>query len=122
MIYLLGSVGTLALLIFALADIISGHGDHIKNLDKMTWIFIVILVPLVGAILWFLVGREWGGAAQNLGSFGDSRRAEAVGFGASSSTEDELAALEREIAFHENQDRIRRLEAELKAKGQTASE
>ncbi|TBN56102.1 PLDc_N domain-containing protein [Glaciihabitans arcticus] len=122
MIYLLGSVGTLALLIFALADIISGHGDHIKNLDKMTWIFIVILVPLVGAILWFLVGREWGNTAENLGSFGDSRRAEAVGFGAPSSTEDELAALEREIAFHENQDRIRRLEAELKAKGQTASE
>jgi len=117
MIYLLGSVGTLALMIFALADIISGHGGHIKHLDKMTWVIIVIILPLVGSILWFVVGREWGGASETLGSFGDARRAEAIGFGAPSSTEDELAALDREIAFHERAERIRKLEAELKAKG-----
>jgi hypothetical protein len=33
-----------------------------------------------------------------------------------STTEQELAALEREIEFHENQERIRRLEAEVEAR------
>ena len=119
MFYLLGSVGTVIIMIFALADIISGHGNHIKHLDKMTWVIIVIILPLIGSVLWFVVGREWGGVEDNLGSFGDSRRAEAIDFG-TRTTEEELAALDREIAFHERQDRIRKLEAELKARGETS--
>ena len=49
-----------------------------------------------------------------LGSFGDARREGAVP--ERSSTEADLAAVEREIAFHEKQAEIRRLEAKLEAK------
>jgi hypothetical protein len=117
MLFLIGSGLGLVLVIFALADVIAGDGSHIKNLDKLTWVFVIILLPVIGSILWFIVGREWGGASRHdLGSFGSPQRAQAAGFTELSTTERELAALEAEIAFHEKQDRVRKLEAELEAK------
>ena len=117
MIFAIGSAAYLFLVIFALVDIIGGPGSHIRNLDKMTWVFIVIIVPLIGSIVWFLVGREYGASSSGtLGSFGDPRRAQAAGFTAPLSTEAELAALDAEIARAEKEARIRRLEAELERK------
>lgn len=117
--YLIFTVATIALMVFVLADIISGGPEKFKNLDKVWWVIIVIILPLVGSILWFLVGREYT-ANDNLGSFGDPRRADAAGFRSASptlsSTEAQLAALDREIEAHEKEARIRRLEAELEAK------
>jgi len=116
--YLILPVLTIALMVFVLADIISGGPEKFKNLDKVWWVIIVIILPLVGSILWFLVGREYNGREEYV-SFGDSRRADAVGFTSSpslSSTEAELAALDREIAAYEKDQRIRKLEAELEAK------
>jgi len=116
MIFAIGSAAYLFLVIFALVDIIGGNGSHIRNLDKMTWVFIVIIVPLVGSIAWFLAGREYDRSGPQHGSFGDPRRAQAAGFTAPLSTEAELAALEAEIARAEKEDRIRRLEAEIERK------
>jgi len=107
--------------ILALADIISGGPDKFKNLDKLTWVFIVIIIPVIGSILWLVVGREWGSAPAQFSSFGDPRRAEAVGFTQPLSTEAELAALEREIERAEKQDRIRRLEAQVEEKRRAQS-
>jgi len=103
-------------LVLTLADIISGGPDKFKNLNKLTWVFIVIIIPLAGSVLWLVVGREWGVSRQQMGSFGDPRRAEAAGFTPQLSTEAELAALDREIERAEKQDRIRRLEAQVEEK------
>ena len=112
--YMIFTVATIAFMVFVLADIISGGPEKFKNLDKIMWVIIVILLPLIGSILWFLVGREYEPREQ-LGSFGDPRRVDALPVHYSS-TEVELAALDREIAFHEKQDRIARLEAEAEAR------
>jgi hypothetical protein len=116
MIFAIGSAAYLFLVIFALVDIIGGNGSHIRNLDKMTWVFIVIVVPLIGSIAWFLAGREYGSSSGSLGSFGDPRRAQAAGFTAPLSTEAELAALDAEISRAEKDAKLRRLEAELERK------
>ena len=116
---------TIALMVFVLADIISGGPEKFKNLDKIMWVIIVIILPLVGSILWFLVGREYS-SSDNLGSFGDPRRADAAGFSSASptlsSTEAELAALDREIEAYEKKQRIRKLEAEIEARKAKGSE
>jgi len=81
----------------------------------MMWVFLVVLLPLIGSIVWFVAGREYT-APVSLGSFGDPRRSAAVPSSAQRrpmTTEEELAALDAEIAFHEKQDRIARLEAEV---------
>ncbi|MFM9918771.1 PLDc N-terminal domain-containing protein [Lacisediminihabitans sp. H27-G8] len=104
----------LLVMVFALVDIIRADRWSIRHLDKSIWIIIVILLPLIGAVLWFILGRDYGQAVDR-GSFGDPRRREAV-VQPESSTERELAALEREIAQYEQDDRIRRLEAKLRAR------
>ncbi|MGN6426110.1 PLDc N-terminal domain-containing protein [uncultured Leifsonia sp.] len=103
------------LFVVALIDIILRTGDQIRHLPKVAWVFIVILLPLIGSILWFTVGREYYGMRSRparpqrpaASAPGSSAPAPAPRL---SSTEEQLAALEREIA----DDRIRRLEAELR--------
>lgn len=112
--YLVFSVLVLVVLIAALADIITSDQSRIRHLPKMLWIIIVILMPLVGSILWFTVGHDYSQAVDR-GGFGDPRRREQAA-PASRDTERELAALEREIAANERAERIRQLEAELRAR------
>lgn len=104
----------LLLMIGALADIITRDQARVRHLPKFAWIILVILLPLVGSILWFLIGHEYTAPADK-GSFGDPRRWEKPE-PVERDTAAELAALDREIEASEKADRIRRLEAELEAK------
>lgn len=54
------SMLVVALMIGALIDIITRDDSQVKYLPKMVWIIIVILLPLIGSILWFAIGREYG--------------------------------------------------------------
>jgi hypothetical protein len=111
----------LLLMVFALVDIIRADQWTIRYLDKTIWIILVILLPLVGSVLWFSIGRGYGQAV-DLGSFGDPRRGGVLPQ-PESATERELAALEREIAQQEQDDRIRQLEIKLRdRRGETMSE
>jgi hypothetical protein len=48
------------LMIVALIDVITRDDSQVKHLPKMVWIIIVILLPLIGSILWFGIGRDYG--------------------------------------------------------------
>ncbi|SFA76892.1 PLDc N-terminal domain-containing protein [Algoriphagus aquimarinus] len=50
----LGIIG-LAIYAFTIYDVIMSN--FAKQNDKLIWIIIVVMVPLVGAVLWFLIGR-----------------------------------------------------------------
>jgi len=54
------SLLVIALMIGALIDIITRDDSRVRFLPKMVWIIIVILLPLIGSILWFALGREPG--------------------------------------------------------------
>ena len=118
MYLLLPGLGLL-LMVGALIDIIRAESWAIRHLDKSIWIIIVILLPLIGSILWFAIGRDYGQSI-DLGGFGDPRGREASisgdGNAGEGATERELAALEREIERYEQDDRLRRLEAKLRAR------
>jgi len=113
-----------ALFVFALVDIILRRQDQVKHLPKVAWVFIVILLPLVGSILWFAVGREYEPSTHRrtlrMPTVGrPSTTASPVEYGARRgteplSTEAQLAALEREIEQAERDQRIRELEQELR--------
>ena len=112
--YALMSVVFLIVVIGALADIITRQDWQVKHLPKMVWVLLVVLLPLIGSILWFVVGREYS-APVDLGSFGDPRRHEQHNDrrAGARTTEEELAELDREIEFHSKQAEIDRLEAML---------
>ncbi len=110
----------LGLLIFSLIDVITSDDYQVKHLPKLLWVFIIILLPLVGSIVWLAIGKDRGQPEQAV-SFGDPRRHETRAL-PMSDTEAQIAALDREIAFHEKQLKLQRLEAELAKKKQPPSQ
>lgn len=118
----------LTLFVFALVDIILRPSDQVRHLPKLAWVFIVILLPLIGSILWFALGREYAQSAprprrtvvvreeQQAPQQQSSHRTRPL------STEEQLAAVEEEIAYHQRQERIRQLEQEVRARRDTSGD
>ena len=83
--------------IFAVIDIVLIDKNRVRAFPKPVWILIVVAVPLVGAILWFVVGRQWGVRSQQ-----------------QTTAPDDDPTFLRNLRRDEEQDeRIRRLEQEL---------
>jgi len=105
------------LLVFAVVDILAIDGARVRGLPKYGWIGVVILLPLIGPLLWFLVGRERL-EERNHGRYADSSAAPASPsapgrrFGpiAPDDDPDFLTRLSRE---QQQEDRIRELEKRL---------
>jgi hypothetical protein len=47
----------LAFYVFALVDLALIDRSRVRGLAKPAWILVVLLLPIVGAVLWFAVGR-----------------------------------------------------------------
>lgn len=47
----------IALMVFCLVDCIQTEPAEVRNLPKLAWIALIIIVPLVGSIAWLLAGR-----------------------------------------------------------------
>src|SRR5690606_14285375 len=86
---------------FAIVDIITRDSGLVKHMPKGIWLVLVIMLPLIGTILWFAIGREY--PARDV-----PRRPQFAPWAATPapapiparetlSTEEQLAALEREI-------------------------
>ncbi len=54
-----GGLVFLALWIFCFIDVLTTPETACRNLPKLVWIFIVLLLPLVGSIAWLVAGRAW---------------------------------------------------------------
>ena len=84
--------------VFALIDLILIDLRRVRAFPKIVWGIIIVLVPFIGALLWFFVGHEWG-------TRGGERRTIAP---------DDDPSFLKNLRRDEDQDeRIRRLEQEL---------
>ncbi|HOY83136.1 MAG TPA: PLD nuclease N-terminal domain-containing protein [Rhodoglobus sp.] len=84
--------------VFALIDLILIDRRRVRAFPKIVWGIIILLVPFIGALLWFFVGHEWG-------TRGGERRTIAP---------DDDPSFLKNLRRDEDQDeRIRRLEQEL---------
>ena len=91
-------VAAVVLDLFAVIDLVLIDRSRVRAFPKVFWVIIILVVPFVGALLWFLVGRDWN-------SRGGQRRTVAP---------DDDPAFLRDLRRDEEQDeRIRRLEQEL---------
>jgi phospholipase D-like protein len=55
-----GLLVVVALWIFCLVDVIVSKEDECRNLPKLLWLLIVLMLPDVGSVLWLIVGRPRG--------------------------------------------------------------
>lgn len=61
MLYLDGFAGLImiALWVFCFIDVLLTPDGAIRNLPKLAWVFIVLLLPTIGSIAWLVAGRPW---------------------------------------------------------------
>lgn len=116
---------TLAALVYALVDILMRDESEVKHLPKFGWVLLVVLLPLIGTVLWFVFGRERASAGRRdvAGPAHATPRpapqpaprhpADAR------TTEEQLADLDREIEYYEKRAELERRKREL---GQGAPE
>lgn len=89
----------LALDVFAIVDVILIEQRRVRAVPKFVWIILIVLVPVVGAVLWFFTGRE-----SAAGGSGQSRTV---------APDDDPSFLRNLRRDEEQDERIRRLEQEL---------
>jgi hypothetical protein len=88
----------LAFDVFAIVDVVLTDVRRVRAIPKIVWVILIVLLPVIGAILWFAVGKERheGGA---------ERRTIAP--------DDDPSFLKNLRRDEEQDERIRRLEQEL---------
>ncbi|MBQ3359343.1 MAG: PLDc N-terminal domain-containing protein [Microbacterium sp.] len=96
---------TLALTIGAVVDIVRREDSQVRFLPRLVWLIVVILLPLLGALLWFGLGRDYGDAGITIPRLRRApRTAPSTGTAAppapprdTRTTEQQIADLDREI-------------------------
>lgn len=48
-----------ALYIYFIIDVLRTPKDDTRSLPKAVWLLVVVLLPIVGGLLWFALGRVW---------------------------------------------------------------
>ncbi len=51
-------VVAIALLVYALIDCLQTDSTRFRSLNRVAWVAIVVLIPLIGPILWLVIGKE----------------------------------------------------------------
>ena len=63
-LFILLAVLALAVVIYALIECIRSRPHEVRSISKPGWILTIILVPLIGALMWFMWGRPRAGSRQ----------------------------------------------------------
>ena len=98
----------LVVFVYGLIDLIRTDARLTKGISKPAWIVVQILLPVIGAILWFLIGRPRGEAATAPSSYRPPT--------APDDDPDFLRNLELRRRNQAEADRLKKLKDELDAK------
>jgi hypothetical protein len=49
----------LALWVFCVVDVMTTPSQQVRNLPKLAWVFVVVLLMDIGSIAWLIAGRPW---------------------------------------------------------------
>ncbi|MFJ6028171.1 PLDc N-terminal domain-containing protein [Pseudarthrobacter sp. NPDC092424] len=58
------AVAVLVIFVYGLVDVIRTDARLTRGISKPAWIVVMIVLPVLGAILWLLMGRPRGGSAR----------------------------------------------------------
>lgn len=47
----------IGLLVYCLVDCIQSDSDRVRNLPKVVWVILIVLLPVIGGIAWLVAGR-----------------------------------------------------------------
>lgn len=104
----------LALWIFCIIDVITTPDAAVRNLPKVLWVIIVLLLPDIGSIVWLIAGHPWDGSGRRVAA-PRSRESGRAGRGVPTSPDDDEAFLDGLRARAEEQRRRAREAKEREA-------
>jgi hypothetical protein len=88
------AVIAVAIDIYTIADIALTARNRLRSLNKFVWIVVVIVIPVVGAILWFVLGKSRASSVNSVLGADDDPNFQPPG---SESARDRIARLEDEL-------------------------
>ncbi|GAA3703159.1 hypothetical protein GCM10022377_15990 [Zhihengliuella alba] len=110
---IIASIIALFVIIYALIDCLRTRPQEVRSISKPAWVLSILLLPLIGALLWFFLGRPRNSPApEGYSAPGSSSR--------SSAPDDDEAFLRRlaqERAQKAREVELKRREDELKRGG-----
>ncbi|MBE1487636.1 PLD nuclease N-terminal domain-containing protein [Plantactinospora soyae] len=56
-LYAILAIGQLILAVVALISCLSAESDEIRALPRFAWVLIILFIPLIGSVAWFVAGR-----------------------------------------------------------------
>ncbi|TFC45603.1 hypothetical protein E3T26_04140 [Cryobacterium sp. TMT1-21] len=105
MVRLLFALGVVVVIltIYTLVDCALLQHSRVRGLPRWVWIFVIILIPVIGPVLWLLIGRGRTGAGRNGGRIVRSVAPDddidfLKGLDRAKSEQEHLRALEQELA------------------------
>jgi hypothetical protein len=117
----------IVVLVFCLIDCIQTDAQLIRNLPKIAWIVLIVVIPVVGGIAWFVAGRPPRDAqaasvpwrATRTAGFPEHERPGSSSSGVSALTEiDERLQRDLDRVDREHEEALRRWEASLREREQ----
>lgn len=105
------------LMIFAVVDVAVLERSRVRFLPKVAWTVLIVVLPIIGPVIWFIVGRGRPGESNSVPIA--AARASRLGPIAPDDDPDFLGRLHRE---QEQEERIRELEKRLNELGDDKSE
>lgn len=97
-VYIVAGLVIIALTIYAAIDSLMTDKRRTRGLPKFAWVLVILVLPVIGAVLWFTLGKDRGKGKQV------SRQ---------TAPDDDPDFLRRLGTTKEQEERIRRLEQEL---------
>ncbi len=85
--------------VYAVVDCSLTDAHRARGIPKGAWVIVVIVLPIIGGVLWFLIGKERSGGRG--------------GIRADTAPDDDPTFLRRIASDAEQEERIRRLEREI---------
>src|ERR1041385_7421997 len=109
-------IALLFLWIFCIFDVISSEPELVRNLPKLVWLLIVIIVPDVGSIAWLILGRPRGAALAPGATWRPTRAQRTPGPVGPEDSPHFLKSIDEQRRLKAWEDDLRRREEELKRK------
>lgn len=111
----------LVLLVYCVLNVITTPEHEVRNLPKLVWLLLVVVLPLAGGIAWLVAGRPVGPPLPRTGGRGVPSAYDRPGRATAASPDDDAAFLEglraradaqREAAARERRAALEQEEAE----------
>ncbi len=97
-VYIVAGLAIIALSIYATVDSLMTDKRRTRGLPKFAWVLVILVLPVIGAVLWFTLGKDRGKSKPVMRQ---------------TAPDDDPDFLRRLGSEKEQEERIRRLEQEL---------